>query len=405
VRHWERVRSLVRTLPRSRETSQLGATACLGTLGLGWRLGVPTDEAAGIFEEGRRLAEESGDVRALAALHGTYACVLGLVGGHSDEYVRYSREAARLADQTDDQGLQLAERSFLAFGCLFAGRLAEGIEACDAAFQRLPADPVLGAEFSGYSPFLGILDAQAWMLARLGRLGEATAVYDRAEHLARVHGDTEVLTWLQLPRIELDVSCANAAVARDHARCALETGEKCATPQARMVGLIVLGIAQRLSSEWDESVAVLEEAVLAAISGANRMIEGWVRAELAKALLGRGDLDRAEHEAQAAATVAHAQHSRCDEVRANLALAHTQLRRADAAALARAEQALARAQDLIDDTSARAYQPEVHECRAHLARLRGDIPAAKREIEAARRLYAEMGATAQVERLAAETAG
>ena len=161
LRHWERVRSLVRTLPQTSETSQLGASACLGTLGVGWRLGTPTAEAAGIFEEGRRLAEESGDLRTLAALNGVYACVLGLVGGASDEYVRYSREATLLAEQTNDQGLQLAERSFLAFACLFAGRLAEGIEACDSAFRRLPADPALGAEFTGYSPFLGILNGQS----------------------------------------------------------------------------------------------------------------------------------------------------------------------------------------------------------------------------------------------------
>jgi hypothetical protein len=121
-------------------------------------------------------------------------------------------------------------------------------------------------------------------------------------------------------------------------------------------------------------------------------------------LLGRGELDRAEHEAQAAVAVAQAQHSRCDEIRAHLALAHTQFRRADAAALARAEQALVRAQELIDETSAQAYQPEVHECRAHLARLRGDALAAQRELAEARRRYAEMGATAQAERLAKEAA-
>jgi hypothetical protein len=57
---------------------------------------------------------------------------------------------------------------------------------------------------------------------------------------------------------------------------------------------------------------------------------------------------------------------------------------------------------LIDETSAPAYQPEVHECRAHLARLRGDRSAAQHEMAEARRLYAEMGATAQVERLAKE---
>ena len=405
VRHWERVRSLVRTLPRSHETSQLGAAACQGTLGLGWRLGIPIDEAAAIFEEGRELAKESGDVRALAALHGTYACVLGLVGGDSDEYQRYSREATRLADQTDDKGLQLAERAYLGFACLLAGRLVEGIESCVATGQRFPADPTLGAEFTGYSPFIGILNGLAWMLARRGCLGEATAVCERAEHLARTHGESEVLTWLQLARVELDVICADATAARDHARCALETGEKSATPQARMVGLTVLGVAHRLNTQWDESVAALEEALRAAIGGANRQFEGWVRAELAESLVGRGDLDRAEHEAQAAVTVAQAHHSRCDEARANFALARTQLRRADVASLTRAEQALVRAQELIDETGAQAYQPEVHECRAHLAQLRGDAPAAQREIEEARRLYAEMGATAQVERLAKEMGG
>jgi hypothetical protein len=95
-------------------------------------------------------------------------------------------------------------------------------------------------------------------------------------------------------------------------------------------------------------------------------------------------------------------HCRYDEVRAQLALAHTQLRRADAAALARAEQALVGAQTVIDEIGARAFEAELHECRAHLAQRRGDAPAARREIEESRRLYVGMGATARAERLATE---
>jgi ATP/maltotriose-dependent transcriptional regulator MalT len=162
----------------------------------------------------------------------------------------------------------------------------------------------------------------------------------------------------------------------------------------------VFGIAHRLDGRWDESVAALEDPLRAATSGANREIEGWIRTELAEALLGRGEVDRAEQEAETAVMVARAHHSRCDEVRANLTLARILLRRADAAAPARVEQALGRAQELIDETRARRFQPDVHECRAHLARLRGDHLAAEREIEHARRLFAEMGAIAQVERLA-----
>jgi hypothetical protein len=203
----------------------------------------------------------------------------------------------------------------------------------------------------------------------------------------------------------MDVLCDDAAAAHRHARSALETGAKSTTPQSLFSGAFALGVAHRLNAAWDESLAGLEEALRAATSGANRMFEGGVRAELAKALLGRGELDRAEQQAHTAVTVARMQHCRYDEVQANLALAHTQLRRADAAALARAEQALVRAQELIDETGARACQPEVHECRAHLAWLRGDAPAARHEIAEARRLYTEMGSTAQTERLAKEMDG
>jgi ATP/maltotriose-dependent transcriptional regulator MalT len=266
----------------------------------------------------------------------------------------------------------------------------------------LPSDPSFGEEFTGYSPSLGLLCAQGWILARLGRLEESVAVCERAEYLAREHGDNEVLTWLQLGRIEMDVSSADPAAAAEHARAASGTAEKSTTPQSRMAALVVLGVARRLGGQWDEAVAALEEAQREVNSGVNRMFEGWVRAELAMALLGRGELDRAEQEAQAAATVAREQYSRCDEIRAQLTLVLARFRRGDAESLARAEQSLVRAQELIGEFSAKAYQPEVHECRARLATLGGDTLAAERELEEARLLYVEMGATAQVERLAQE---
>jgi ATP/maltotriose-dependent transcriptional regulator MalT len=281
-----------------------------------------------------------------------------------------------------------------------AGQLAEGLEIAETALARLPAeDPSLGADFTGYSPFLGLLDAKAWALERLGRLEEASEICARGEQLARQYGDFEVLTWLQLPRIEMDVSFGDAPAAAEHARSASESAEKSGTPQTLMPALFIVGIAHRLSGRWDDAVAALEEALRAVDSGVNKMFDGWVRAELSRALLGRGDLDRAEQEAQIGATSSQAQGSRCDEIRARIALAHTQFLRGDPPSLERAEQALRRSQELIEETGARAYQPEVHECRAQLARLRGDAAAAEREIEEARRLYAEMGATVQVERL------
>lgn len=402
LRHWELVRRLVRPLAHGPEALRLGIAACVGNLNVCWRLGTPVAECTVIFEEGRRLAEEAGDVRAQAALHGTYGCALGLVGGDSDDYVHYSREAVRLADQTDEPGLRIAQRAYLGFGSTFAGRLVEGLASCETACRTLPPDPALGAEFTGYSPLLGILMTQAWLLVRLGRLDESVAVWDRAERLAREHGDIEVRTWMQLPAMEVDVVRGDVHAVRGRALAALETGAKASTPQSLWVGPFLMGIAHRLEGTWDDAIARLEDALGRAMTGGNRMFVGWVRVELALALLGDDQLDRAEEEARAAIEVTHAMHCRPDEVRAHLALAHTQLRRADGAALARAEQALLRAQELVEEIGARAFRPELHECRARLARVRGDTRAADDEIAAARRLYAAMGATARVQRSSAE---
>ena len=192
------------------------------------------------------------------------------------------------------------------------------------------------------------------------------------------------------------------AAARNDARSALQGGEKSATPQARFVGLITLGTAHRLNGEWDDAVRVLGDALDAAISGANRMIEGWLRSELAKALLGRGERDRAEQEAQAAVVISRAQHSRYEELRGALALAQVLLGHPDALAMARIDETLASAQALIDETGALAFQAELHECRARLAMQRGDKKTAAALFELALKQYDDIGAPLQVARLQKE---
>jgi|GEM_PF-2540434 len=347
---WGSVRILVDKLPKNDATMQMGIDVCLGMLGLGWRLGTSTVEATVIFEEGCKLAAQSGDVPAVAALHGIYACVLGLVDGLSDEYVRHSREAIRLADQTQDTGLQIAQRAFFAFACVFAGRLSEGIESCANACTRYPEDPALGMAFTGYSPLLGIMMSQAWMLLFSGRIREGEVVRERAEQLAHLHADFEVSLWLHLLHHEMNILHADAAAARENARRAIAASEKCDTAQARHVDLIVLGTAHRLS-------------------------------------------------ARSAIDAAHDQHSRIDEIKANLALAHVLLGRADELSVGGIAVVLDRAGALIDETGAKLFQPDWHECRGCLAQLNGDLNTVRIELDLAQQAYAQMGFTAQVARL------
>ena len=63
-----------------------------------------------------------------------------------------------------------------------------------------------------------------------------------------------------------------------------------------------------------------------------------------------------------------------------------------------------RCSELIEQTGARLYTPQVHEQRAALADLSGDGAEAERELREAHRLYTGMGATGHAERVARELA-
>ncbi len=67
-------------------------------------------------------------------------------------------------------------------------------------------------------------------------------------------------------------------------------------------------------------------------------------------------------------------------------------------------EALDRASQMIEETGANVYRPQVHEERAELARLRGDAAACDRELREAHRDYTEMGATGRAQRVARELA-
>ncbi|MEQ1784581.1 MAG: hypothetical protein ABMA14_24810, partial [Hyphomonadaceae bacterium] len=121
-------------------------------------------------------------------------------------------------------------------------------------------------------------------------------------------------------------------------------------------------------------------------------------------LLGQGDIDGAERQAELSAEVAHAQPSRFDEVRGHLAFIRVQLARGSEEALVRAEKSLERAQALTDEFEINVYLAELHECRARVSLTRGDTATAAHAFEQARQCYAQMGASFQLDRLAREYA-
>ena len=87
---------------------------------------------------------------------------------------------------------------------------------------------------------------------------------------------------------------------------------------------------------------------------------------------------------------------------ARLALARALLAVDGPAAREDVEAGLARASEWVDESGARAFEPQILEVRAELAEVLGDQAAREHELREAHRLYTEMGAVGHAERVARE---
>lgn len=130
------------------------------------------------------------------------------------------------------------------------------------------------------------------------------------------------------------------------------------------------------------------------------IVEARLLAWLAEASLGEGDRAWARLLGDEALRASRNRRTPTGECQACLTLARVVLGTDSLAAEQDIEMALNDALQLIEETLARIYPPQVHEERAKLANLRGDHAARGRELREADRLYVEMGATGHVERIA-----
>jgi hypothetical protein len=123
---------------------------------------------------------------------------------------------------------------------------------------------------------------------------------------------------------------------------------------------------------------------------------------LAGAYLGAGRAPEAVKTAERAVRTCRTAGTRSRECMARLALARAQLASHGAAARRKVRAGLARIEALVEETGARAHRPFVAEIRARMAAAAGDADAARKELQLAHRLFAQMGATVHAQRTAHE---
>ena len=398
--HWQRVRALLGQAAESPEASELQVQSFLRLMMLGYRVAGFQDEAAAVFAEGKALLERRGDLRSLAFLTDQYGTIRENAGAVRD-YLELASEATRLADQTDDAAVRAGVRVDLSITLILTGRLAESVAVADEGLAIVAGDVKLGIDLFGYSSHAMLTLFPGWALMLMGRLPEADKRLAMALRLARELGPPESVCWSQFGHVLLAQATGEAQRALGAAHAVVEAAESAGTPSALATAFLGLGIAQTLAGEWeqaieacDRSLAMMREKVVL------RDFEASTLATLASAHLGRGDVMRAQALVGEAAALARNQGTLLFLCAAHLIRARALVAREGARAAGEVEAILAEAEQLVAETGARIYLPEVHLVRTDLARLAGDEVARHRELREAHRLFTAMGATARAAHVA-----
>jgi class 3 adenylate cyclase len=397
LRHWRRVRTMVRDEPGSPESVGLALAACVGILQLGGRLGLVDDEVEEIYREARELAAATGDKAAPVMVGSAYSLALGMAG-RLEEAIVSAREAQSLAEQAGNLELQVGVGP--AVWLAIAGRNREALAEFDRALEAAGDDLQLGRHIIGVSAVIFGTMYRGLVLADLGRLAEARAASENALRLAREHGDVECLGWAHASTGFLSFLTGEPGDGLAHARQALEIAERLGSSFSRVSARSNLALAHIAREEHDDALAVAREALeIARETRTGLQYEAGFLWLLANARLGAGDIAGARSAAAEGVATAAAQGTRVQQARCRLELGRALLRGHPDDAAAELEGALQLAGE-----DGPVVIPHVVFALAELSALQGDTKEHLRRLEHANRLFEQQGATGHARRVAAEIA-
>jgi class 3 adenylate cyclase len=189
--HWQRARVLA-----GPDQTDLAVTAASQVLALSWRQGVSEEDGQRLFDEARAQAEEAGELRPLASLIANYGGLRGIAHGHTRDYMRYSVEAARIADEIGDLSLRCGTRAYVIYSYLHGGLLGPALSVCDELEELVAGDVHCGADVAGFSPLIGVMHVRASMHGYRGDPIDIRSIFGAAEQAARDHDYPEMAVWI-----------------------------------------------------------------------------------------------------------------------------------------------------------------------------------------------------------------
>ncbi len=401
--HWGRVRVLLRELPGDREAAELGIAACTQLLNASWRIGTGLDEARALLEEGQTLANVIGDRRAhliLSMVYGRARCS----GGDVAEYLDVAEKNRHIAHDLDDVALQANACFYLVDALCFAARFPEALQMAEEGLARFPRHTPPERWIIGINPHSLLSFWRAYCLTWMGRLPEGLEELVRTRHLIEEDGTPEMLGYTNVVAAAAHYRAGDADRTLANARQLEEISRRLGEPGSLVAYAHSAFSYAHLAAARPADAVEPARASLENCGRVEKHAAGEGARLLAEALLETGDLSAAVGAAEDAIALCQGSLRGQLEAEAHGVLARALLRRDGAAAQGAAEAALAEAAELIERTGAKTLAPALREWRAELAAVLGDTVMREQQLREAQRLYEEIGAPLQSDRIAAELA-
>jgi adenylate cyclase len=370
---WKKIRGMMKDQPRSKENDELRALAGGQLLTFGWREGMRAEEARTYAEEALGYARGAGNRRHEAMLIAGYGRIIA-ANGSADEYIGLVREALAVLDSKSNPEEVLLLNALLCQGSMYAGFAVDALKANSAALdliddeRRKNAGVVLGltvGQMVGFDVPHWIKCLRVRSLVMLGRFSEAD---ERLARLFQTDPANAELLHQSVPHqyaVELAWFRNDALAATRHADQLDRIATLAAIPYWLVIASLCQGLATSTMGDFREADSSFQQALDASRRGrAGLEFEARMLAFQADNLMRAGDPARAAAVAAEAIAVALRKADRLAECHASAVAASASLTRGGSQGEDEANSLLKRADALLEETGAKAYEPIVLRVRA-----------------------------------------
>ena len=342
--------------------------ACGQIVNFGWREGLSPEEAKAYFEEAKKVAVASNDLRAHALILAGYGRILA-ASGSADQYVEKLREAETLIGESIDASLRVTLRAVLCHALRLSGRMIDALAVNTDALQHVGEVKKFDRQMLGFDIEPWLIAMRGQTLVMLGRFDEARTYLDRVISMDAAHVDIMHHVIPSLAYVDLAWATGDAQLAARHAERAFSMAMKSSTPYPYLQSTRRLAAVSRTLSpdRLDEGLKDLRRC-----SWICAPSEGWTEAEpriladLANAYRLEGQFASAVSTATEAITIATARHARVAQCFVHIVRAEALFASPSVGENIEVVQELNQAEELVKETGVVIFAPLIQIARAKL---------------------------------------